>query len=436
MGAHKRLFGTNVYAANCNHTTSGSGIQQYIANVSTFWMDAFEVSNARYSQYLQAVSHKTIAEQRGLSMVPLFAVPFSRRPSAARSKLAKNGSYTGRKDELFSSIQNASWERPEGTKAISEGIDPASCTANSTHGNGTCFSKLGIPLVPRWNFPVVHITADEAADFCAWAGGHLPEEEQWEAAAGGMHHNMTFPWGSKLVHNDTHRSNVWQGQYPVSTRVRDGFKLHAPIDAYGPQNELGFYNMIGNVAEWTETRACNVSGIMLRRSPLPPKCVKDLREAAMASSLFHSAGKQKAASSPDAERFTAFVELGDGKVSLPRDLVLKGHPLAKGGSFVSHSTSDAAARIQARVPYADEVTAYTIGFRCAYHVPIEDAKSCSSSSSLLDGCVNVRNDNLVPPVYALPETYKLIMPSGSAPEQGARVSEGGGPDQEEPRQEL
>jgi formylglycine-generating enzyme required for sulfatase activity len=114
---------------------------------------------------------------------------------------------------------------------------------------GACAPASFSPGDPRYDvptFPVTSVTWEEAAAYCAWAGGRLPTEAEWELAAR-SHADNTFPWG-KLY--NPHLCN--HGSLAVDpTDGRDGFIGLAPVGSFpdGATRD-GLLDMAGNAAEW------------------------------------------------------------------------------------------------------------------------------------------------------------------------------------------
>ena len=116
------------------------------------------------------------------------------------------------------------------------------------------------------NYPVVGVNWKQASAFCTWrsrllnsflesrgfsteSSFRLPSEAEWEYAARGGRSQAMFPWGNYYLRNRKGcimaNFKPGRGNYP-----EDGGFYTVRADAYWP-NDFGLYNMAGNVAEWT-----------------------------------------------------------------------------------------------------------------------------------------------------------------------------------------
>ena len=107
--------------------------------------------------------------------------------------------------------------------------------------------KLKMPAGPIWDSrwkvtdsPVVNVRWDEAAAYCAWAGGRLPTEAEWEYAARGGADGQIYPLNDE---NSRDRAN-FSGKHG-----NDEYDFVAPVRKFDP-NPFGLYDMAGNVWEW------------------------------------------------------------------------------------------------------------------------------------------------------------------------------------------
>ncbi len=191
-------------------------------SVDGFWMDATEVTNAQFEQFVKATGYVTIAEQKPKAadfpgVPPEALVPGSIVFTPTPGPVPLDNFIAWWRYE-----PGANWRHPEGPKSDLQG---------------------------REKYPVVQVSYDDAAAYAKWAGKRLPTEAEWEYAARGGLAGKPFAWGDELRPGGKWMANIFQGTFPVKDTGADGFAGLAPVAQF-PPNGYGLYDMAGNAWEW------------------------------------------------------------------------------------------------------------------------------------------------------------------------------------------
>lgn len=248
-------------------------------DLAPFAIDAAPVTNAQFAAFVQATGHITEAERFGSSFVFWMHLPEDRFKELVADTVAAA--------PWWCLVREAFWKQPEGPGSTIEG---------------------------REDHPVVHVSWNDTAAYAKWAGKRLPSEAEWEFAARGGLEQKLYPWGDELTPNGEHRCNIWQGEFPRTNTMEDGFSGTCPVSAF-PPNGYGLYSTVGNVwewcADWFTTEPATRGGI----NPRGPAT-------------------------------------GQAKVM-------------KGGSFLCHASYCNRYRVAARTSNTPDSSSSNIGFRCA-----------------------------------------------------------------------
>lgn len=191
--------------------TDGEGPVRPVT-VGPFRISRYAVTNRQFRAFVEATGYVTEAERFGWSFVFHLLVP--KKGVTVRGSSGAAPWWLG--------VDGASWRAPEGP---------------------------GSSIDDRLDHPVIHVSWNDAAAYCAWSGTRLPTEAEWEFAARGGLDQKRYAWGDELMPDGKHRCNIWQGTFPSRNSRADGYLSTAPVDAYEP-NGFGLYNVCGNVWEW------------------------------------------------------------------------------------------------------------------------------------------------------------------------------------------
>ena len=183
------------------HKTGYGDEFRHLAVITPFYLDAHEVTNAQFEQFVKATGYVTTGE---------------------REATRHSGPWV---------------PVPHGSKPL-----------------GWTWRTVYTP--DRANHPVVLVSWFDAAAYARWAGKRLPTEEEWEAAARGTD-GRTFPWGDTITPD---YCNYWSSAVRGALRTPDGKtipgilngKITAPVGSYPKgRSPWGIDDMCGNVWEWT-----------------------------------------------------------------------------------------------------------------------------------------------------------------------------------------
>ncbi|MBP9103315.1 MAG: SUMF1/EgtB/PvdO family nonheme iron enzyme [Chitinophagaceae bacterium] len=270
-------------------------------SISGFWMDATEITNNEYRQFVQWVRDSVVARKLGyvkagadgneyvdwakmktmkwndpkvmeqLASTDIILPPDDRIFGKKEIDAAKI-IYHSEIHDLKENAKRENAGKPRSKFIIKKDVaiypDTLAWIRDFAYSYNEPMTKRYFSHPAFGNYPVVGVNWKQATAFCEWrthllnsfldskkrtqeSDFRLPTEAQWEYAARGGRSQSMFPWGNYYLRNKKGclmaNFKPGRGNYP-----EDGGFYTVRADSYWP-NDYGLYCMSGNVAEWTSS---------------------------------------------------------------------------------------------------------------------------------------------------------------------------------------
>ena len=175
----------------------------HLVRVDDFWMSKYEITVGQFKRFVEDTGAQTLAEKEGDSVT---------------------------------------WLSPGFVQDDSHPV--------------VCVSWYGAAAFCNWlsrqagleEVYALHDDKGVEADFSK-VGFRLPTEAEWEYAARSGGKVIKYPWGNKFDGTKLNFADKSSESDFADKRWDDGYKYTSPVGSF-PPNELGLYDMAGNVSEW------------------------------------------------------------------------------------------------------------------------------------------------------------------------------------------
>jgi formylglycine-generating enzyme len=218
MGSEGKCNG----ASCCSPATVADALPVHRVYVDGFWMDATDVTNEKFEEFVKATGYVTIAERAPTKEEFPTAPPENLVAGSVVFTPTPEPVSLDNHFQWWNYVHGANWRHPEGPQSTLKG---------------------------RENYPVVQIAYPDALAYAKWAGKRLPTEAEWEFASRGGLSGKIYVWGDEFRPGGKWMANTYQGIFPVKDTGADGFAGISPVKSF-PPNGYGLYDMAGNVWQW------------------------------------------------------------------------------------------------------------------------------------------------------------------------------------------